>query len=212
MKNYKNKFNEQKFIARETGVSRRNLSVWYEQGLLLHREEKLDGWKKYSMYECVWILIVNQLKKSGVKNKQIQQVKSILDEDVLISVWIEHSKKYLVVYERESKFLSELEPIASHFVCIQLNEIIADFYNNKRLRIDYDFEILNEFEQSIVNGINNNEIIELSIHNDGSIFKYYFKKNNKEMLLNNLYKLFKIGEYDNITIIKNESISNNTSV
>lgn len=205
MKNYKNKFNDKQFIARETGVSRRDLSVWFREGLLLNRDQQSEGWNKYSMYECVWVKIIHQLKKFGVKNKQIQEVKSILDEDVLISVWIEHSKKYLVVYEVEVKFVSELlTPSSSHFVCINLNKIIADFYNNQRLRIDNDlyFEILNEGEQSLVNSIKKNEIKELTIHSDGSIIKYNFIKNNKEKLLNNLFRLFKIGEYelDNLTI------------
>jgi DNA-binding transcriptional MerR regulator len=76
---YYDKFYSGQFIARETGVSRRDLSVWNKEGLLLNRnDEEDDGWKKYSMIECFWLNIVWKLKKFGVSNTQIIEYKEIL--------------------------------------------------------------------------------------------------------------------------------------
>ncbi len=76
---YHDKFYAGQFIARETGVSRRDLSVWNKEGLLLNRnDEEDDGWKKYNLIECFWLNIVWKLKKFGVSNTQIIEYKEIL--------------------------------------------------------------------------------------------------------------------------------------
>lgn len=102
---YFDKFHTPQFIAKETGISRRDLSVWNREGLLLDRmDEEENGWKKYSLFECFWMHIVWKLKKFGVSNSLIIDFKNTLFENNLKTF-----KQNIIEAERKKDFPDKLK-------------------------------------------------------------------------------------------------------
>lgn len=109
---YYDKFYTAQFIARETGVSRRDLSVWNKEGLLLNRnDEEDDGWKKYNMIECFWLNIVWKLKKFGVGNTQIIEYKEMLF-DTSAKAFTDNMKEI----ESKTDFSGTLQNVITPFI------------------------------------------------------------------------------------------------
>lgn len=76
---YQGSFTEQRFKASETGVSRRDLSVWHREGLLPF-DPGGNKWGLYSLIECIWLRFVQKLKKFGFENAMIIVLKNSLFE------------------------------------------------------------------------------------------------------------------------------------
>lgn len=76
-KDYQAVFNHPRFRTRETGVSRRDISVWKKQGLLPNNNTDETSWNEFSLIECIWLRLVAKLKKFGMDNKFILDFKEI---------------------------------------------------------------------------------------------------------------------------------------
>ncbi|MFC4233589.1 MerR family transcriptional regulator, partial [Parasediminibacterium paludis] len=64
-----------RFKASETGITRRDLSVWHREGLLPFDREG-SKWGLYSLVDCIWLRFVQKLKKFGFENDIIIQIKN----------------------------------------------------------------------------------------------------------------------------------------
>lgn len=67
-------FNEPKFRSRETGISRRDISVWRKEGLLPYEPDEIT-WRTFSLIECIWLRLISKLKKFGIENEIIKAFK-----------------------------------------------------------------------------------------------------------------------------------------
>lgn len=74
---YSENFAAPLFTSKETGISRRDLSVWYKEGLMPYEITDL-GWKKYTYIECIWLKVVSKLKQFGLNNQSIMELKKPL--------------------------------------------------------------------------------------------------------------------------------------
>ena len=68
-------FHQQRFRSKETGVSRRDISVWKREGLLLQNEMNEMAWGQYSLIECIWLRMVAKLKRFGIEKELIIELK-----------------------------------------------------------------------------------------------------------------------------------------
>jgi DNA-binding transcriptional MerR regulator len=75
MQEYQENFVSKRFKASETGVSRRDLSVWHREGLLPF-DRNSSKWGLYSLVDCIWLRFVQKLKKFGFQNDIIIQIKN----------------------------------------------------------------------------------------------------------------------------------------
>lgn len=64
-----------KFRTGQTGCSRRDINVWRKEGLLTSTNEE-NTWNQFSIADCVWLRFVAMLKKFGVDNTNILQIKN----------------------------------------------------------------------------------------------------------------------------------------
>lgn len=69
------KFTNQQFRSRQTGASRRDINVWKAEGLLPETTDE-SGWNTFSIVESVWLRFLTRLKKYGISNDSILQLKS----------------------------------------------------------------------------------------------------------------------------------------
>lgn len=83
---YQENFVSKRFKASETGVSRRDLSVWHREGLLPFDREG-SKWGLYSLVECIWLRFVQKLKKFGFENHIIIQIKKHSFEPNLVELF-----------------------------------------------------------------------------------------------------------------------------
>lgn len=74
---YNSTFALQRFISKETGVSRLDISRWKKEGLLPLQFQK-ELWNRFSLIECVWLRLIRKLKKFGFDNKSILILKEIM--------------------------------------------------------------------------------------------------------------------------------------
>lgn len=91
---YKFSFTEQRFKASETGVSRRDLSVWHREDLLPF-DPGGNKWGLYSLVECIWLRFVQKLKKFGFDNAMIILLKNQLFE-TNPSIFLANLEKMLI--------------------------------------------------------------------------------------------------------------------
>ena len=183
-----------KFRAGQTGVSRRDLNVWRKEDLLpyLNYEKK---WNRFSIIECVWLRLVDLLKKFGTDNDKIrcikndlfsqdpdfkrEELKRMMDSpflpDELLKLFSEINDVWTIISNDELK--NELEE--SNFslfttiviLCCKLHQNFALIMNE-----DGEYVLINI-------GKPLNEIQSINV---GEILKHL---NNRSFLLINLYQL-----------------------
>ena len=84
---FKKLTNEPKFNLNKQVHSSKNITMWENYGLLKdNRQFKnennlISGWKKHSFSQYVWIKIISELKKFGLKNNHIMKIKTKLTEN-----------------------------------------------------------------------------------------------------------------------------------
>ena len=66
------------FTSKDTGISRRNLSYWDKEGLLLSKRADTLTWRRFSFLEYVWLCIVDDLRLMGCPISIIQKFKSYI--------------------------------------------------------------------------------------------------------------------------------------
>jgi hypothetical protein len=78
MGQYQMVFNHPRFRTRETGVSRRDISVWKKEGLFPSSDTIDTTWNEFSLIECIWLRLVSRLKKFGCDNNFILEFKEMV--------------------------------------------------------------------------------------------------------------------------------------
>jgi len=84
---FKKLTNEPKFNLNKQVHSSKNITMWENYGLLKdNRQFKnennlISGWKKHSFSQYVWIKIISKLKKFGLNNNHIMDIKTKLTEN-----------------------------------------------------------------------------------------------------------------------------------
>jgi DNA-binding transcriptional MerR regulator len=67
-----------RYRVSDTEENYRTINYWDEQGLLIGKREKVDSWRKFSIFDLVWIRILKRLKKYGVEGEKVLQLKKSL--------------------------------------------------------------------------------------------------------------------------------------
>jgi len=76
--------NKKSFTVADTPLSYRQTNSLSRDNLLPESRERKEGWRKFSFKELIYILVVNELKKFGLKHTQLVQLKeSFFGEPVI---------------------------------------------------------------------------------------------------------------------------------
>lgn len=71
---------EQRFLVGDADITSRVLIGWTEQGLLDDRREDSQGWRKFSLYELLWIAIIKELRQYGMSLDKIEKGRGIFSD------------------------------------------------------------------------------------------------------------------------------------
>ena len=77
-------FGVRKYKPSELGISARNINNWSDNGLLPSNKKK--GWHRFSLTECIWLKIIQNLRELNLPLETIKQIK----EDLFHKTDLEH--------------------------------------------------------------------------------------------------------------------------
>lgn len=79
-------------------VSYRQLNSWQKLGIVIgDRGDNMNGWRKFSVCDRVWIEIILVCRKFGISLENIQKVKSNNCINI-VEAFKGHPSKYLIIY------------------------------------------------------------------------------------------------------------------
>lgn len=209
--------NKKRSKVSDTGQSYRVINHWDEKGVISANQDDEGGWRRFSVFELVWLEIVRQLREFGFPLDKIKEVRHCFTE----SEFAEYEKKifefyisltlngedcvFVVLPQGRGYFAtkSELDSslslglIKQQFISIYLNHVLQNIFE------DTDFDIdnpslrhdLNSSELKIMEKIRSGDFNSIKIVLDeGSVERLESEKLDE---LDNFSDLInKIKEYD----------------
>lgn len=94
---YMDRYTTRRFYIGDTGINRKTLNDWENNGLLPY-EYTGDGWRKFSFVEWVWLECIIELRQLGVSLEKIKDLKKLLF-DLNVDEFIGSTKERFSVYE-----------------------------------------------------------------------------------------------------------------
>jgi hypothetical protein len=171
---------EQRFSLKHTGISARMAHYYSEMHLLLN-EEPVEGKRRFSAVELVWISILRDLFDTGMDKDAIRTIKWSCDTKYGLEITKDYKKlevitAWIIAYQSDVKLLTTLEgyctfmdytaaynyTVASIFsshthIVIPLFEKVAAVWKNlsneEIFKRKIGFEVLNSNEAFVLKGL-----------------------------------------------------------
>ena len=110
-------FGVRKYKPSELGISARNINNWSDNGLLPSNKKK--GWHRFSLTECIWLKIIQNLRELNLPLETIKQIK----EDLFHKTDLEHILENKEILDFLKNFIQEKE-----------RETFTEIINSKELK------------------------------------------------------------------------------
>lgn len=226
-KPYRRFLSEKRFSSKELGESYRVINHWTDLGLLPDDRDDDAKWRKFSIVDIVWTLIIKELRQFGLPLDKIRKARSDLFEIPFASDWPEFELEFhifLTMIKRDVHLLvmpdgfatllsnqdAPLQEVlqniksANSMIVISLNKIMAKVFPNKDFKPF--FPLLRELTQDefeLLSFIRFNNFIEVLVKLDnGKIQRFDGKK--RESLEGDLLDLIYKNKYQKVTIVQAE--------
>lgn len=224
-KPYRKFLSEKRFSSKELGESYRVINHWTDLGLLPDDRDDDAKWRKFSIVDIVWTLIVKELRQFGLPLDKIRKARSDLFEVPFSSDWPEFELEFhifLTMIKRDVHLLVMPDGFAtllsnqdaplqevlqnikstSSMIVISLNKIMAQIFPDKDFKPF--FPILSNLkpeEFELINFIRFNAFDEVVVKlNNGKLVRLEGKK--KESLEADLLTILKQDEYQKIEVVQ----------
>lgn len=224
-KPYRKFLSEKRFSSKELGESYRVINHWTDLGLLPDDRDDDVKWRKFSIVDIVWTLIVKELRQFGLPLDKIRKARSDLFEVPFSSDWPEFELEFhifLTMIKRDVHLLVMPDGFAtllsnqdaplqevlqnikstSSMIVISLNKIMAQIFPDKDFKPF--FPILSNLkpeEFELINFIRFNAFDEVVVKlNNGKLVRLEGKK--KESLEADLLTILKQDEYQKIEVVQ----------
>ena len=139
---------------KDTGLTYRTLNHWAAEGLLDDgRNTQGKGWRKFSLYDRLWIQVIIELRKYGLPFKRIRTIKQRLFSNNAFEgpphTWFDYaiircaankkSQTYLVVFDDGSSEIVSYNDLSisqdimgiHSYLLLNLNKVFASVYKGK---------------------------------------------------------------------------------
>jgi hypothetical protein len=226
-KPYRRFLSEKRFSSKELGESYRVINHWTDLGLLPDDRDNDAKWRKFSIVDIVWTLIIKELRQFGLPLDKIKKARSDLFEIPFASDWPEFELEFhifLTMIKRDVHLLVMPDGFATllsnqdfplqevlqkskstnSMMVISLNKIMAKVFPNKDFKPF--FPLLKELTQDefeLLSFIRFNNFIEVLVKLDnGKIQRFDGKK--RESLEGDLLDLIYKNKYQKVTIVQAE--------
>jgi hypothetical protein len=193
-----NAFNNRKYTIKNTGgVKYRWINYWTEIGLLDDNRDANQKWRRFSLVDMVWLLIIRDLRKFGLSNDKIAvtkkcvfeidrdfKIKFPIFEAYLINAFLSNKPCNLLVFsdgssvfvsDDELDFSRNVRGLDKNFISISLNNILQEFFKNRNLQPKYVFKFaLSDSEERVIDKVRqgNFKKVELYLKN-GKIIRIH---------------------------------------
>lgn len=226
-KPYRKFLSEKRYSSKELGESYRVINHWTDLGLLPDTREDDAKWRKFSIIDIVWTLIVKELRQYGMSLDKIKKTRDDLFEIPFSSDWPEFELEFhtfltmikrsvflLVMPDGFATLISDQDmPIQqilqqgksnNSMLIISLNKILTQVFPDKDFKPF--FPVLKELSQDefeLLNFIRFNAFVEVLVKlKNGKIQRFEGKKN--ESIEGDLLDLIHKSKYQKITIVQAE--------
>lgn len=218
----------------QTGETYRVINNWDANGLLFDKEERENGWRKFSFIELVWIQCLVELRKIGLSVSTLKKIRDSLfyfypvtgkrfdahelaffitrvigKQDVMLITDAEGLGNFCLVADYENSQI--LQPLPASYVVVSLNSIYAKVVNKPDYaKKNTPLFVLSDKEQEVVGKITLEKVSEVNLKaENGRITKadYKTKKVNPENALDELREMIKEGGRKEVTF-KNDNNRN----
>lgn len=216
---------EKRYSSKELGESYRVINHWTDLGLLPDDRNESSQWRKFSIIDLVWVLIVQELREYGFPLEKIKEARSTLFEVAMSSDWPEHELEFhvfltmikrnvmLLVFKNgfailmsdQDKPLQEVltqgEETGS-FLIISLNRIMEKVFPDKDFRPHFSqLAELSQEEFELINFIRFNDFKRVTVKfTNGKI--QLFEGTKQESLQSNLEDIMRQDKYQKIQVVK----------
>jgi DNA-binding transcriptional MerR regulator len=176
-------FGVRKYKPSELGISARNINNWSDNGLLPSNKKK--GWHRFSLTECIWLKIIQNLRELNLPLDTIKNIKDVLF----------HKIDFENIFE-DKEILAQLKNALQE----KESETFIDIINSKELK-----ELINAEQLTFLDNI----VLDLIFTR--SNFRLLFTKDGQVMLHKDNYEdyLYTIPEYRELLKSTHISISLN---
>lgn len=223
-KPFRNFLSEKRYSSKELGESYRVINHWTELGLLSDDRTNDTKWRKFSIVDIVWTLVVKELRFYGMSLDKIKKARNDLFEIPFSSDWPEHELEFhifltmikrgvylLVMPDGFATLVSDQDmPLreilqqnkaTNSMLLISLNKLMSQIFPNKDFKPF--FPLLRELTQEefeLINFIRFNAFDEVVVKlQDGKLQRFEGKK--KESVESNLLKLIKQNQYQKVEVL-----------
>ncbi|MFN3405596.1 MAG: helix-turn-helix domain-containing protein [Cytophagaceae bacterium] len=205
-------------------ISYRQLNSWEKEGLLNCDRIDERGWRKFSLIDSVWLLIINELREFGYPIKMIQKVKIELSEfspqtntpmpllEFHTAFALNGMPVFLLIFKDASisilnyeqyKLNKEVFGIQNHLL-LNINSFLQKLIPNKNLPVKYKKEIeLNGDELTLISllRLGSYERVEIKYKNGKmDLFTLEEKMETKEKIIDIIHQ----HNYQEITLVVND--------
>jgi hypothetical protein len=177
------KWRDAKYTFQTNQVSYRQLNHWEENGLLrCQRGEASTGWRRFNLFESLWLLAIIELRRFGLSLPQVKEVMPFFFEKVdskyalhiceyyVFNAMVFKEPAFFIISGSEAEFLNydqyrtalEMKVLEHHF-CINLNTHIEKLFKN--VEIDMPFTESHDFESfELVYAMKRADFDKMTIH------------------------------------------------
>ena len=151
------KWRDAKYHFQTNQVSYRQLNHWEENEVLrCQRGEESTGWRRFNLFESMWLLVLIELRRFGLSLPQIQQIMPFFFEKVertqplhtgeyyIFNAMVFKEPAFFIVLGSEAEFLNydqyrgalELK-LLEHHICININTHIEKLFKNFNIEMPF---------------------------------------------------------------------------
>lgn len=105
--------NEKKWSAKDINLSYRIVNHWEKNGVIDSQRDDKKGWRKFSIIDVTWLLIVLKLRGFGLSLETIRKIKAYLDLSIAYSAtWASEEKKQVIPGNEITSYLEYFIAVA----------------------------------------------------------------------------------------------------
>ena len=214
----KDGMNKQKYPLGDKIISSRVLNHWYDMGIVTDDRPEGKGWKKFSLSEIIWLVIVKRLRNFGLDLQRIKQVKEqldrynseenkskcpLLDFYVVVAMTSTVPIKLIVFESGQAELVRQIDIdvgnmfqlIREDFISIDLNKLLNRLLNQEEIKADYLNYNVSPIAREVENALLIDDIISVTIKVKDKEYvmdKKYFTKD--KIKAEALMSVLKFGE------------------
>jgi DNA-binding transcriptional MerR regulator len=213
---------DKRYKASDTEITYRTLNSWSEAGLLNEPSDREAGWRKFSLADICWVIILSELRKLGLSLEKLKILKDTVNStrkkhiiphfNSFIALSLTRDDVMLVIaptgegslgLELDYKITKMLGLLPDTHIVANVSEFTGRIFNKSSIKKDFPITLTNK-ELGIIAQIRSNDRLEnvsIDIRNKNiNRVRFTNKSRNPEEYLNAVREMVSKGGYRDIVL------------